>query len=72
MEWIIWVGTALSLLGFVGIVYCIVSAVKLRKRFGPSEELRMGLMRLLPVNVGALTLSILGLGVVVAGIFLSA
>ena len=72
MEWIIWCGAALSILGLVGVIYCIVSAMKLRKRLGATEELRTALMKLLPVNLGALMLSILGLVAIVAGIFLSA
>ena len=72
MEWVIWLGTALSLLGLAGIVYSAIKVRQLRKSTEDDEALRQGLWRLLPINLGALTLSILGLGVIVAGIFLSA
>lgn len=71
MDWLIWTGAAISVAGLAGLIACIVIVVK-AKRAGLSDEaLRIRLQKVIPLNMGALLLSILGLMVVVAGILLS-
>lgn len=70
MEILIWIGAALSLLGVAGLVYCILSALKIRKVQGPNAEAERQMRRIVTVNLAALGLSALGLMLVVVGIFL--
>lgn len=70
MEWLVWIGASLSTIGLVGIVYSIV-AVTSAKRAGLDDDvLRARLTKILPVNIGSLLLSILGLMMVVVGVLL--
>ena len=68
---VIWGGAALSLIGLVGLIWCIVVVWRARRASLPDEEMRSVLKRVLPLNMGALLLSVLGLMLVVVGIFLS-
>lgn len=31
MDWLIWIGTALAVIGLAGLIHCIVGAMKARK-----------------------------------------
>ncbi|WP_417247901.1 hypothetical protein [Celeribacter sp.] len=70
MEWLIWVGAGLTLIGVALLAYCIVAALKVRKLGGTDEEMRARLQKILPLNMLALMLSAMGLGAVSVGIFL--
>lgn len=70
MDGLIWTGVGISLLGLVGVIWCILRAWKLRKAGMEDARLRAELQKLVPVNLGALLLSVLGLMLVVIGIFL--
>ncbi|MCE0505179.1 hypothetical protein LR948_07435 [Roseivivax sp. GX 12232] len=70
MEALIWGGAALSLLGLAGLVYAIVTVARARRTTPDDEALRAVLRRALPINLGALLLSVLGLMMVILGIFL--
>ncbi len=67
---VIWTGAALSLLGLVGLIWCIVTVSRAKRRDLPDEEMRDVLKRVLPLNLGALFLSVIGLMMVIVGIFL--
>ncbi|MDE0850205.1 hypothetical protein [Yoonia sp.] len=70
MEWLVWIGASLSTIGLVGIIYSIV-AVTSAKRAGLDDDvLRARLTKILPVNIGSLLVSILGLMMVVVGVLL--
>lgn len=71
MESLIWIGTAISLAGLAGIVWCIVAIARARRAGLDDAALRKRLSALVPVNAGALLGSVLGLVLVVAGIFLT-
>lgn len=71
MDWLIWVGAALTLAGVALLVYCIVAALKVRKLNGTDEETRAALQKIVPLNMLALFTSALGLGAVTVGIILS-
>lgn len=71
MESLIWIGTAISLVGLAGLVWCIVTVWKARNAGLSDEELRARLQRVMPMNTGALFLSMIGLMLVVLGIMLS-
>ncbi len=70
MEWLIWAGTAVSLLGLAGLIWCIVLVAKARRANLPDAELRDRIRSVLPLNMGALFLSVAGLMMVVVGILL--
>ncbi|WP_298836829.1 hypothetical protein [uncultured Roseobacter sp.] len=67
---IIWTGAGVSLLGLVGLVWCIVYVARARRARLPDEEMRAVLRKALPLNLGALFLSVIGLVLVIIGIFL--
>lgn len=70
MEIVVWSGAALSALGLVGILYSIVAVTRAKRANLPDEELRARISRVLPVNLGALFVSVIGLMMVIVGIML--
>lgn len=71
MEWIVWIGAAISALGLVGIVYSIVAVTRAKRAGLDDAALRDKLGKVLPLNIGALLLSMLGLMMVVVGVILA-
>lgn len=71
MQWLIVVGSVISLAGIGGLIWCILMALKARKISGTDEEQRLRLQKVVVVNMSALGLSALGLMLVVAGILLA-
>lgn len=69
MQAMVWAGVTLTLLGLVGLVWCIVLAMRARRAGGTAEEMRARLQRVVALNLGAMGLSALGLGCVVFGLF---
>ena len=70
MEILIWIGSILSLLGLVGLLWCIKTVLRAKKAAGSDEELRMSLQKVVPFNMAALFLSAIGLMLVILGILL--
>lgn len=70
MEMLVWGGAALSVAGLVGIVYSIIAVARARRAGLDDDTLRARMSRILPVNLGALLLSVLGLMTVAVGIML--
>jgi hypothetical protein len=70
MEVLIWLGAGISLLGLAGLVWCILRVWKARRSGLEDAALREQVRRVLPINTGALMLSVLGLMLVVVGIML--
>ncbi|GGO56905.1 hypothetical protein SAMN05444398_105265 [Roseovarius pacificus] len=70
MEWLIWLGALVSLTGLAGLVWCIVKVWKARKAGLDDDTLREEIRKVVPLNTGALFLSVLGLMLVVVGILL--
>lgn len=71
VEILIWVGAIVSLLGLAGIGVSVVKVIRARRAGLSDEELRARLSRVLPLNLGALFLSTIGLMMVMVGILLS-
>ncbi len=63
-------GTALSLLGLVGILWSVIAVVRARRSATSDEDLRAKIQRALPINLLALLLSVIGLMTVGLGLFL--
>lgn len=71
MQSLIWIGTAVTLLGLVGLIWCITRVAKARKEVETDDELKERIAGVVPINLGALCLSAIGLMLVIAGILLS-
>lgn len=71
MEWLIWVGTAISLVGLAGLILSIIRVAGLKKQNLPDEELRSAVQKVMPLNLGSLFLSVIGLMTVMVGISFS-
>lgn len=67
---LIWVGAGLSLVGLMGLSWCIARVWTARRAGLDDAAMRALLARVVPVNLGALLLSVLGLMLVIAGIML--
>jgi hypothetical protein len=70
MEILIWIGSILSLLGLVGLLWCIKTVLRAKKAAVSDEELRVSLQKVVPFNMAALFLSAIGLMLVILGIML--
>ncbi|MCX8227832.1 MAG: hypothetical protein OTI35_17310 [Sulfitobacter sp.] len=67
---LIWVGALISLVGFFGLVWCIVTVMRAKRANLSEDDMRAVLQKALPLNLGALFLSVIGLMMVVIGIML--
>jgi hypothetical protein len=71
METFVWIGSALTAAGFVGIIWSIVLVSRARRAGLDEDDLRARLQKVVPLNIGALLLSMLGLMMVIVGVILS-
>ena len=69
-EIMIWAGAALSLVGLCGLIWCILRVARARRAKLADDQMRTILQSVLPVNMGALFLSVIGLMLVVVGVIL--
>jgi len=67
---LIWAGAVISLVGFFGLVWCIITVMRAKRANLPEDDMRAVLQKALPLNLGALFLSVIGLMMVVIGIML--
>lgn len=68
---LIWGGAAFALVGLFGLVWCIIKVWRARAAGLADAEMRAVMARVLPLNLGALFVSVIGLMLVIVGIFLS-
>ncbi|QOL80990.1 hypothetical protein [Pseudooceanicola spongiae] len=71
MEWMIWIGAAVSLLGLVSLVWSIIMVTRAKRHAADDDALRAAIKAAMPYNMGGMALSVLGLMAVIAGISLS-
>ncbi len=71
MEYMIWIGAALTGLGLLGLMWCIYSVVQKRRAGLPEADMRAALQKVVVLNMVALAVSFLGLMLVVAGVILA-
>jgi hypothetical protein len=71
MDVVIWGGAGLTVLGVLGLVWCIVLALQARRAGLPEAEVKARLQRVVTLNLAALAVSALGLMAVVTGVILS-
>lgn len=67
---LIWGGALTSAIGLGGLVWCIVFIARARREQLADEDMRIKLRKAIPINLGALFLSVIGLMLVILGIFL--
>lgn len=70
MDMLIWGGTALTMMGVLALLWCIILAMRARKSALPEDQIKAQLQRVVVLNLGALAVSALGLIVVVVGVIL--
>ncbi len=70
MQGLIWGGAALSVAGLCGLVWCIFKVAAAKRAGHDDEALRAIIRKVVPVNLGALFLSVIGLMMVILGVFL--
>ena len=70
MAALIWGGAALSVAGLIGLFWCILRVWKARRAGLSDDALRERVRKVVPINAGALMLSIMGLMLIVVGILL--
>jgi hypothetical protein len=71
MDMLIWAGACVSLLGLMGLVYCIIRVARARKAQLSEDEMKAVMQKVLPLNMGALFVSVIGLMMVILGISFS-
>ncbi|MGA9252767.1 MAG: hypothetical protein WBV78_07515 [Roseobacter sp.] len=68
---LIWSGAFISFIGLCGLVWCIVFIARARRAKLSDEDMRARLAKAVPLNLGSLFLSVIGLMLVILGIFMS-
>ena len=71
MQYLIWIGTVISVVGLAGIIMSIVRVSKAKKANLSDEDMRERISKILPLNLGSLFLSVIGLMMVILGISFS-
>lgn len=69
-EIMIWAGAALTVAGLAGLIWSIIRVSRARRAGLSDKDLRAAVQAVLPLNLGALFLSVLGLMLVILGISL--
>ncbi len=67
---LLWGGVGVSFTGLLGLIWSIIRVTRARRANLPDDELRAAVQAALPLNLGALFLSVIGLMLVILGIFL--
>ena len=70
MEILVWIGAALTVLGLGGVIWSIVAVMRARKAGLDDAALRARVSTILPINLGALFVSMIGLMAVIIGVML--
>ena len=71
MQYLIWIGTVISVIGLAGIIMSITRVSRAKKADLSDEEMRERISTILPLNLGSLFLSVIGLMMVILGISFS-
>lgn len=70
MDILVAAGAIISVVGLIGLLICIFKAALAKRQGGTQEEMQAKLEPLIPLNLGSLFLSIIGLICVILGIIL--
>ncbi len=69
MQALIWTGAVISVAGLGGLIWCIFKVASAKRAKLSDEALRDVVKRVVPINLGSLFLSVIGLMMVVFGVF---
>ena len=69
-EVMIWAGAGISVIGLAGIIWCIVRVARARRAKLGDDEMNAVIQSIIPMNMGALFLSAIGLMLVAVGVIL--
>jgi len=67
---LIWGGTAVSIIGLIGLLFSMYKVAFAKKNITSDEELRMSIRAVMPLNLASLFLSVLGLMSVTIGVLI--
>ena len=70
MEWMVWPGAIVTLIGVGWMAYCIRAAFRAKSEGLGKPEMEARLQKLVAMNMGALAISSIGLMMVVVGLLL--
>ena len=70
MEWLVWTGAAITLIGIALLLVCVVRVIRARRAGLSDDDLKARLQSVVALNLGALAISAIGLMCVVLGLFL--
>ncbi len=70
MEYLVWIGAAVTVAGIAGLLWCALAAMRARGAALDDAALRARLSRLVAINYGSLAVATLGLMCVIVGLFL--
>ncbi|WP_424973172.1 hypothetical protein [Dinoroseobacter sp. S76] len=71
MDMLVPAGAVITVLGLLGLIYCIVEVARAKRAELGEDALRARLQKAVALNLGALGVSALGLMIVVVGVFLA-
>lgn len=71
MEYLVWIGSGVTVLGLLGVIASVFMVLKAKRQNLGDEALRLRLNKILPVNIGSLMLSMIGLAMVIVGVILA-
>jgi len=63
-------GAIITLAGLLGLGYCIIQGLRIRRAALPPAEIHARLHRLIAINLGSVALAGLGLAILVMGLML--
>lgn len=72
MEYVIWGGAGLTMIGVLGLLWCVVLGIRAKRSGLPDAEVKAQLQRVVALNLAALALSALGLMAVIFGVIITA
>ncbi len=70
MDGLVWIGAAISLMGVIALIWCVVYVMRLRNAGLDDATMRARMQKAVVINFAALAVSTLGLMMVIVGIFL--
>jgi hypothetical protein len=71
MQFLVPVGTLLTVAGLIGLIACIVMVFRARRQESDDAVLKTRLQKVVVLNLAALAVSGLGLMIVIVGVFLT-
>ena len=70
MDFLIYIGGAFTLIGLIGLGYCIKMAVAIKREASEAQDATKRLRSLVAWNLGAMGISSIGLAMIVVGLIL--